>query len=153
MTFEGSLRFARSLAVTVRKIEYLPKVVSPVLSYSWIILSFGDYSTQHGRSSYGIASIRLSEFGGALDPDQSAVRLMRPWANGASSPRHSVGMYSNASSASGISLPVPSDDRLGIALSLAFAGGYVDADTWIVHGVMADAQTAALVLLWVWRLC
>jgi uncharacterized membrane protein YoaK (UPF0700 family) len=62
-------------------------------------------------------------------------------------------MYSNASSASGISLPVPSDDRLGIALSLAFAGGYVDADTWIVHGVTADAQTAALVLLWVWRLC
>jgi uncharacterized membrane protein YoaK (UPF0700 family) len=36
-----------------------------------------------------------------------------------------------------------------IALLLAFAGGYLDAYTWIIHGVMANAQTANLVLLWV----
>jgi hypothetical protein len=77
---EGSVRFERSFPFTVGMIGYLPKVVSPVLSYSWIILSFGDYLTRHGRSSYGVASIRLSEFGGALDPDQSAIRLVRPQA-------------------------------------------------------------------------
>lgn len=36
-----------------------------------------------------------------------------------------------------------------VALLLAFAGGYLDAYTWIIHGVMANAQTANLVLLWV----
>jgi uncharacterized membrane protein YoaK (UPF0700 family) len=36
-----------------------------------------------------------------------------------------------------------------IALLLAFAGGCLDAYTWIIHGVMANAQTANLVLLWV----
>ena len=29
-----------------------------------------------------------------------------------------------------------------VALLLAFAGGYIDVDTWIIHGVMANAQTA-----------
>jgi uncharacterized membrane protein YoaK (UPF0700 family) len=37
-----------------------------------------------------------------------------------------------------------------IALLLAFAGGYLDAYAWIIHGVMANAQTANLVLLWVY---
>ena len=32
---------------------------------------------------------------------------------------------------------------------LAFTGGYLDAYTWITHGVMANTQTANLVLLWV----
>ena len=42
------------------------------------------------------------------------------------------------------------DETVSVALLLAFAGGYLDAYTWIVHGVMANAQTANLVLLWVY---
>lgn len=42
------------------------------------------------------------------------------------------------------------DETVPIALLLAFAGGYIDAYTWIIHGVMANAQTANLVLLWVY---
>ncbi|WP_456653977.1 YoaK family protein [Bradyrhizobium lupini] len=42
------------------------------------------------------------------------------------------------------------DETVPIALLLAFAGGYIDAFTWIIHGVMANAQTANLVLLWVY---
>jgi uncharacterized membrane protein YoaK (UPF0700 family) len=41
------------------------------------------------------------------------------------------------------------DETVPVALLLAFTGGYLDAYTWIVHGVMANAQTANLVLLWV----
>jgi uncharacterized membrane protein YoaK (UPF0700 family) len=46
--------------------------------------------------------------------------------------------------------PIRRDETVQIALLLAFAGGYLDAYTWIVHGVMANAQTANLVLLWVY---
>src|SRR3954451_2816959 len=42
------------------------------------------------------------------------------------------------------------DETVPIALLLAFAGGYIDAYTWIIHGVMANAQTADLILLWVY---
>ena len=42
------------------------------------------------------------------------------------------------------------DETVQVALLLAFAGGYLDAYTWIIHGVMANAQTANLVLLWVY---
>jgi len=41
------------------------------------------------------------------------------------------------------------DETVQVALLLAFGGGYLDAYTWIIHGVMANAQTANLVLLWV----
>jgi len=41
------------------------------------------------------------------------------------------------------------DETVQVSLLLAFTGGYLDAYTWIVHGVMANAQTANLVLLWV----
>ncbi|MDN4999335.1 YoaK family protein [Bradyrhizobium sp. GCM10027634] len=41
------------------------------------------------------------------------------------------------------------DETIAVALLLAFAGGCLDAYTWIIHGVMANAQTANLVLLWV----
>ncbi|MGY8630880.1 YoaK family protein [Bradyrhizobium sp. 14AA] len=41
------------------------------------------------------------------------------------------------------------DETVEIVLLLAFAGGYIDAYTWIVHGVMANAQTANLIFLWV----
>jgi len=46
--------------------------------------------------------------------------------------------------------PIRRDETVQVALLLAFAGGYLDAYTWIVHGVMANAQTANLVLLWVY---
>jgi uncharacterized membrane protein YoaK (UPF0700 family) len=46
--------------------------------------------------------------------------------------------------------PIRRDETAQIALLLAFAGGYLDAYTWIIHGVMANAQTANLVLLWVY---
>ena len=42
------------------------------------------------------------------------------------------------------------DETVQIALLLAFAGGYLDAYTWIIHGVMANAQTANLIFLWVY---
>lgn len=42
-----------------------------------------------------------------------------------------------------------SEETAQVALLLALTGGYLDAYTWIIHGVMANAQTANLVLLWV----
>jgi len=41
------------------------------------------------------------------------------------------------------------EETLAVALLLAFAGGYLDTYTWITHGVLANAQTANLVFLWV----
>jgi uncharacterized membrane protein YoaK (UPF0700 family) len=46
--------------------------------------------------------------------------------------------------------PIPGDETVQISLLLAFAGGYLDAYTWIVHGVMANAQTANLIFLWIY---
>ncbi|MGY4306375.1 uncharacterized membrane protein YoaK (UPF0700 family) [Bradyrhizobium sp. USDA 4369] len=48
------------------------------------------------------------------------------------------------------SLPLSQEETVPIALLLAFVGGYLDVYTWIIHGVMANAQTANLVLLWVY---
>lgn len=42
------------------------------------------------------------------------------------------------------------DETVRIVLLLAFAGGHIDAYTWIIHDVMANAQTANLILLWVY---
>ncbi|MDH6263163.1 uncharacterized membrane protein YoaK (UPF0700 family) [Bradyrhizobium sp. BR13661] len=41
------------------------------------------------------------------------------------------------------------DETIEIVLLLAFAGGYIDAYTWINHGVLANAQTANVIFLWV----
>jgi uncharacterized membrane protein YoaK (UPF0700 family) len=46
--------------------------------------------------------------------------------------------------------PIRHDETVQVSLLLAFAGGYLDAYTWIIHGVMANAQTANLLLLWVY---
>jgi uncharacterized membrane protein YoaK (UPF0700 family) len=43
----------------------------------------------------------------------------------------------------------PREETLFIALLLALTGGYLEAYTWIVHRVFANAQTANLVFLWV----
>ncbi|WP_061024795.1 YoaK family protein [Bradyrhizobium sp. CCH5-F6] len=53
------------------------------------------------------------------------------------------------SSVDTVSASLRRDETVSIALLLAFVGGYLDAYTWIIHGVMANAQTANLVLLWV----
>jgi uncharacterized membrane protein YoaK (UPF0700 family) len=44
----------------------------------------------------------------------------------------------------------PREEALLIAGLLALTGGYLDAYTWIVHRVFANAQTANLVFLWVY---
>jgi uncharacterized membrane protein YoaK (UPF0700 family) len=44
----------------------------------------------------------------------------------------------------------PLDEALQIAGLLAFIGGYLEAYTWIVHHVFANAQSANLVFLWVY---
>src|SRR5581483_8643936 len=42
----------------------------------------------------------------------------------------------------------PRDESLRVAIVLSLAGGFLDAFTWIAHhGVMANAQTANVVLL------
>jgi uncharacterized membrane protein YoaK (UPF0700 family) len=45
--------------------------------------------------------------------------------------------------------PLCREETLVVALLLAFAGGYLDTYTWITHGILANAQTANLVFLWV----
>lgn len=42
------------------------------------------------------------------------------------------------------------EETLQIAVMLAAVGGYLDAYTWIMHRVFANAQTANLVFLWVY---
>lgn len=47
---------------------------------------------------------------------------------------------------------IPRGETVEIVLLLAFAGGYIDAYTWIIHGVMANAQTANVIFLWVYAM-
>jgi uncharacterized membrane protein YoaK (UPF0700 family) len=58
-------------------------------------------------------------------------------------------MSSNLSSMRGPAPPERPEEGLLVALMLGFAGGYIDAYTWIIHGVLANVQTANLVFLWV----
>ncbi|RXH15256.1 YoaK family protein [Bradyrhizobium guangzhouense] len=44
------------------------------------------------------------------------------------------------------------DETVEIVLLLAFVGGFIDAYTWIIHGVMANAQTANVIFLWVYAM-
>jgi len=44
---------------------------------------------------------------------------------------------------------VPREETLPVATLLAFAGGYIDAYTWITHRVFANAQTANMMFLWI----
>ena len=43
----------------------------------------------------------------------------------------------------------PREETLSVAALLAFAGGYIDAYTWITHRVFANAQTANMLFLWI----
>jgi uncharacterized membrane protein YoaK (UPF0700 family) len=45
---------------------------------------------------------------------------------------------------------VPREETLHVAVLLAAVGGYLEAYTWIVHRVFANAQTANLIFLWVY---
>jgi len=45
--------------------------------------------------------------------------------------------------------PMRGEEALRVALLLGFTGGYLDTYSWITHGVLANAQTANLVFLWV----
>src|SRR3954467_5539053 len=58
-------------------------------------------------------------------------------------------MSSTASATRVVAAPAGPDETLVVALLLAFAGGYLDTYTWITHGILANAQTANLVFLWV----
>jgi uncharacterized protein DUF1275 len=70
-----------------------------------------------------------------LDPDQSPPQArQRLW-----SEMNSLDLAASPS--------IRRDEAVSIALLPAFAGGYLDAHTWIIHGVMANAQTANLVVL------
>ena len=41
------------------------------------------------------------------------------------------------------------EETLTVAALLAFAGGYIDAYSWITHQVFANAQTANMLFLWI----
>ena len=58
-------------------------------------------------------------------------------------------MNSSLSSVRAANPPLLREETLLVALLLAFAGGYLDTYTGITHGVLANAQTANLVFLWV----
>lgn len=56
---------------------------------------------------------------------------------------------SNVSAQQATASRFPREEALSIASLLAFIGGYLEAYTWIVHHVFANAQNANLVFLWV----
>src|SRR5262245_32992528 len=58
-------------------------------------------------------------------------------------------MNSSVSATRAADPPVRREETLAVALLLGFAGGYIDTYTWITHGILANAQTANLVFLWV----
>jgi uncharacterized membrane protein YoaK (UPF0700 family) len=58
-------------------------------------------------------------------------------------------MSSSVSSMRAVDPAMRREETLLVALLLGFAGGYLDTYTWITHGVLANAQTANLVFLWV----
>ena len=58
-------------------------------------------------------------------------------------------MDQNVSSKHVAELRIHREQTLLVAVLLALAGGYLEAYTWIVHGVFANAQTANLVFLWI----
>jgi uncharacterized membrane protein YoaK (UPF0700 family) len=58
-------------------------------------------------------------------------------------------MHQDVSSNRATDLNINREEALPVALMLAFAGGYIDTYTWITHGILANAQTANLVFLWV----
>jgi uncharacterized membrane protein YoaK (UPF0700 family) len=58
-------------------------------------------------------------------------------------------MSSSVSATHAADPPARREETLAVALLLGFAGGYIDTYTWITHGILANAQTANIVFLWV----
>ncbi|WP_244553226.1 YoaK family protein [Bradyrhizobium erythrophlei] len=54
-----------------------------------------------------------------------------------------------SSTVSSLRAAPPGRPEEGLLVALSFAAGYVDSYTWIIHGVLANVQTANLVFLWV----
>jgi uncharacterized membrane protein YoaK (UPF0700 family) len=59
------------------------------------------------------------------------------------------GMNQDVSSNRSGGMRFPREETLSVAALLAFAGGYIDAYTWITHSVFANAQTANMLFLWI----
>src|SRR3954454_18211891 len=82
-----------------------------------------------------------------LDPDQSTPTVRRCLCAHAEPPTARVLDMSALDVVAGA---MRRDETVEIVLLLAFGGGFIDAYTWIIHGVMANAQTANLIFLWVY---
>jgi uncharacterized membrane protein YoaK (UPF0700 family) len=93
------------------------------------------------------AVISVVKSRGLLDPDQALRAARHRLSNDAEFATAGIVNMSALDLAAGA---IRRDETVEIVLLLAFAGGYIDAYTWIIHGVMANAQTANLVLLWVY---
>jgi uncharacterized membrane protein YoaK (UPF0700 family) len=84
--------------------------------------------------------------GRLLDPDQAPVGTpRRPWQDEEFAP----GM-TDMSALDVAAGAIRRDETVSIVLLLAFAGGFIDAYAWTLHGVLANAQTANLIFLWVY---
>jgi hypothetical protein len=77
---------------------------------------------------------------GKLDPDQAAPGL-RASLIGPYWTRDSLRLDMSSLDIAA-NPPIRRDETVQISQPLAFAGGNLDAYTWIIHGVMANAQTA-----------
>ncbi|MCP2132533.1 UNVERIFIED_ORG: uncharacterized membrane protein YoaK (UPF0700 family) [Bradyrhizobium japonicum] len=102
-------------------------------------------SMSHLPMRFAVISVGKSR--ALLDPDQ-ALRAARPRLSD-DAEFATVGIV-NMSALDLAAGAIRRDETVEIVLLLAFAGGYIDAYTWIIHGVMANAQTANLIFLWVY---
>jgi uncharacterized membrane protein YoaK (UPF0700 family) len=58
-------------------------------------------------------------------------------------------MHQNVSLNHATDLDINREETLAVAALLAFAGGYIDAYSWITHRVFANAQTANMLFMWI----
>jgi len=80
----------------------------------------------------------------AFDSDQDCPRH---WEDSSWSIRLASKQKSTASIPQAAATSFPREEALRTAGLLAFTGGYLEAYTWIVHHVFANAQSANLVFL------
>jgi uncharacterized membrane protein YoaK (UPF0700 family) len=58
-------------------------------------------------------------------------------------------MGRDVSSNRAVDMDLHREETLTVAALLAFAGGYIDAYSWITHRVFANAQTANMLFMWI----
>jgi uncharacterized membrane protein YoaK (UPF0700 family) len=58
-------------------------------------------------------------------------------------------MHQDVSLSHATDLDINREETLPVAALLAFAGGYMDAYSWITHRVFANAQTANMLFMWI----